>query len=94
MNTSRGPIVDEKALAQAIKDGQIAAAGIDVLEFEPKLAPGMSKLERIVMTPHIASATIEARAQMSQMVADNVLAVLGGQKPRDLIPEVPGTAKK
>lgn len=89
VNTSRGPIVDEKALGQAVKDGQIAAAGIDVLEFEPKLAPGLSKLERVVMTPHIASATIEARSQMSAMVADNVLSVLNGEKPRDVIPAAP-----
>lgn len=79
INTSRGPIVDEKALVSALKNKQIAGAGLDVFEFEPKLAPGLAKLPNVVMTPHTASATIEARQAMSKLAAENILAVLSGK---------------
>ncbi len=89
INTSRGPVVDEKALVQALKKKQIAGAGIDVYEFEPKLAPGLANLPNVVLTPHIASATIEARSEMSLDAAENILAVLHGKKPKMLLnPEV------
>lgn len=91
INTSRGPVIDEKALVQALQKKQIAGAGIDVYEFEPKLAPGLATLLNVILTPHIASATIEARSEMSIDAAENILAVLRGQKPKMLVnPEVYG----
>ncbi len=80
VNTSRGPVVDEKALVTALRRKQIAGAAIDVYEFEPKLSAGLAKLNNVVLTPHIASATIEARQAMSRIAAENILAVLGGKK--------------
>ncbi len=86
VNTSRGPVVDEKALAQALKKKQIAGAGLDVFEFEPKLAPGLDRLSNAVLTPHIASATYEAREEMSALAAKNIIAVLHGKKPLTPVP--------
>ncbi len=89
INTSRGPVIDEKALVQALKKKQIAGAGLDVYEFEPKLTAGLTNLQNVVLTPHIASATIEARSEMSLDAAENILAVLRGQQPKMLVnPEV------
>ncbi|EKD43913.1 MAG: hypothetical protein ACD_72C00075G0003 [uncultured bacterium] len=81
INTSRGPVIDEKALVTALKKKQIAGAAIDVYEFEPKMAPGLNKLDNIILTPHIASATIETRKKMSEIAATNIIAVLNGQTP-------------
>ncbi len=89
INTSRGPVIDEKALVQTLQNKQIAGAGLDVYEFEPKLSAGLTKLANVVLTPHIASATIEARSEMSMDAAENILAVLQGRKPKMLVnPEV------
>jgi D-3-phosphoglycerate dehydrogenase len=79
VNTSRGPVVDEVALVEALKNGGIRGAGLDVFENEPKLAPGLAELPNVIITPHTASATEEARAAMSEVAAKNVLAVLVGQ---------------
>ncbi len=84
INTSRGPIVDEKALVKALKNKQIKGAAIDVFEFEPKLAPGINKLDNVILTPHIASATEETRAKMAEVAAINIIAALSGQKPPNL----------
>ncbi|MBI2596110.1 D-glycerate dehydrogenase [Candidatus Daviesbacteria bacterium] len=81
VNTSRGPVVDEAALTQALKDHVIAGAALDVFENEPKLAPGLESLMNIVVTPHIASATIEARSAMGELAAKNIMAVLNGEPP-------------
>lgn len=81
INTSRGPVVDEKALAWALKNKVIFAAGIDVFEFEPQITPVLKKLDSIIMTPHTASATIEARNGMAVMAAKNIIAVLEGRAP-------------
>lgn len=81
VNTSRGPVVDEVALVEALKNKTIRGAGLDVFEGEPKLAPGLAELPNVVITPHTASATEEARAAMSRVAAGNVLAVLAGQPP-------------
>lgn len=81
INTSRGPVVDERALAWALKTGVIWGAGIDVFEFEPQITPALPKLDNIVMTPHTASATEEARDAMAVMAAKNILAVLEGNPP-------------
>ena len=89
INTSRGPVVDEKALVSALKKRQIAGAGLDVYEFEPKLAPGLTRLQNVVLTPHIASATIEARSEMAWDAVNNILAVLSGKKAAKTVnPEV------
>jgi glyoxylate reductase len=81
INTSRGPIVDEKALIAALQKKQIAGAGIDVFEFEPTIPKAMRKLRNVVITPHTASATIEARQAMSRFAAQNLIAVLSGKPP-------------
>lgn len=81
VNTSRGPVIDEAALVEALKNGVIRGAGLDVFEFEPKLAEGLKDLPNVVLTPHIASATEFARDEMSRIAAENIIAVLEGQTP-------------
>ncbi|OQA53226.1 MAG: putative 2-hydroxyacid dehydrogenase [candidate division WS2 bacterium ADurb.Bin280] len=76
VNTARGPIIDEKALAEALEQKEIFAAGIDVFEFEPEPVEKLKDLQNIIMTPHIASATHEAREAMSELVAQNIIEVL------------------
>ncbi len=88
VNTSRGPVVDEAALCAALKQGDIFAAGIDVWEHEPTLTPGLADLENIVITPHIASATIEARDNMSRVAAENIIKALMGEQPPNLVKPV------
>ena len=81
INTSRGPVVDEAALVAALRERRIAAAGFDVYENEPRLTPGLAELPNVVLLPHLGSATTVTRQKMSQMVAENVIAVLGGREP-------------
>lgn len=76
INTSRGPVVDEKVLVQALKGKGIAGAALDVFENEPKLAPGLTKLQNMVLTPHIASASKEAREAMAELAAKNLIVAL------------------
>lgn len=85
VNTSRGPIVDEKALLDTLKEKKIAGAALDVFEKEPELTPGLTDLENIVITPHIASATEGTRNKMSEMAAGNIAAGLEGQTPPNLV---------
>ncbi len=85
VNTSRGPVIDEKALVSALKNKQIAGAGLDVFENEPKLASGLTKLSNVILTPHIASATESARNEMSQMAAQNIIAFFEGKVPPNII---------
>ncbi len=85
INTSRGPIIDEKALVEVLKEKKIAGAALDVFENEPELTPGLAELENAVLTPHIASATKETRNKMAEMAANNVIAALEGQTPPNLI---------
>jgi glyoxylate reductase len=82
VNTSRGPVVDEAALADALEDGRIFAAGLDVYEEEPKVHPKLLELENVVLAPHIGSATIETRDRMATLAAENLRAVLGGEEPK------------
>ena len=89
INTSRGPVVDEKALVEALEKKHIAGAGLDVYENEPKLTPGLTKLKNAVLTPHTASATVEARTAMSELAAQNIIDVLQGRRAKFTInPEV------
>lgn len=86
VNTSRGPVIDEKALVAALKAKRIAAAGLDVYEFEPKLSPGLAKLPNVTLTPHTASATVETRDAMAKIAAQAIIDVLVGKSPSNLIP--------
>ena len=81
INTSRGPVIDEAALYHVLKENKIFGAGIDVFEREPKIYHGLEKLPNVVLTPHIASATIEARTAMAEIAANNVRSVLKTGKP-------------
>lgn len=85
INTSRGPVVDEAALVEALKNGVIKGAALDVFENEPKLSPGLAELENVILTPHLASATEETRSKMAEMAADNIIAALEGQEPPNLV---------
>ena len=85
INTARGPVVDENALVQALKNNRIAGAGLDVFENEPALAPGLAELDNIVIPPHIASATRETRGAMARIAAENVIAALEGRKPPTIV---------
>ena len=81
INTSRGPVLDEKALVKALRERRIWGAGLDVFEREPELEAGLSALENVVITPHLGSATIETRDNMGIVAADNMLAALAGEMP-------------
>jgi glyoxylate reductase len=82
INAARGPVVDEKALAAALKNKKIAGAAFDVYEHEPKLSPGLAQLQNVVLAPHLGSASIGTRDRMAIMAAQNLLAGLAGKTPR------------
>jgi glyoxylate reductase len=82
VNTSRGPVVDEDALADALAEGRIFAAGLDVYEEEPKVHPKLLELENAVLAPHIGSGSIETRNKMAALAAENLAAVLRGEQPK------------
>ncbi len=85
INTSRGPVIDEKALVSALQNKTIAGAGLDVFEFEPRLSAGLPKLSNVILTPHIASASIEARNQMSVIAAQNIIDFFDGKTPKNKV---------
>ena len=85
INTARGPVVDEKALAQALANHTIAAAGLDVYENEPDVEPELKTLPNVVLMPHVGSATLGTRTNMGLMVARNVEAVLAGNTPPNVV---------
>ena len=87
VNTSRGPVVDEAGLAQALAEGRIFAAGLDVYEEEPEVHPKLLELQNVVLAPHIGSASIETRDRMAALAAENIVAVLRGEEPKTPVKE-------
>ena len=85
INTARGPIVNEQALVDALKAGEIAGAGLDVFENEPAVHPGLLELDNAVLIPHLGSATVETRAAMADIAATNALAILAGNPAPNLV---------
>ena len=81
VNTSRGPVVDEAALAETLENKSIFAAGLDVYEEEPKVYPKLLELENVVLAPHVGSASIETRDKMAETAAENLRTVLNGEEP-------------
>jgi len=85
INTARGPIVDEKALVYALKEGWIGGAGLDVYENEPEVEPELLTMNQVVLVPHIASATTETRGQMGRIAARNIIQTLQGIRPENIV---------
>jgi gluconate 2-dehydrogenase len=90
VNIARGGIVDDAALAVALREKRIAAAGLDVFEGEPKVHPDLLTVPNVVLTPHIASATVPTRRAMADLAADNLIAYFGGKGPLTPVTPVPG----
>ncbi len=86
IHTARGKVVDDRALVDALRQGELAGAALDVYENEPELAGGMTELDNLLLLPHIGSASTDTRNRMALLVADNVLDALAGKKPRSLVP--------
>ena len=85
INTARGPVVDQEALAEALQQGRIRGAGLDVFEREPQVHPTLLTLPNVVLAPHIASASEATRRRMAEMAAENLLAALRGEVPPNLV---------
>ena len=85
VNTSRGAVIDEVALVEALRNKVIAGAGLDVFEHEPAITPGLIELSNAILTPHIASSTVEARGEMAEMSAQNIVDMSTGVKPTDMV---------
>jgi glyoxylate reductase len=89
VNTARGPVVDEAALARALREGWIAGAGLDVYEREPAVEAALLDLDNVVLLPHLGSATTRTRSEMSRVAAINLVAALRGERPPNPVnPEV------
>jgi glyoxylate reductase len=89
INASRGPVVDEKALVETLKSGRIAGAGLDVFEEEPRVPTDLLQMENVLLLPHIGSATFETREKMAWVAVNNILAILRGELPPNLLnPEI------
>ena len=86
IHTARGKVVNDKALVEALKEGEIAGAALDVYENEPALTEGMTEIENLMLLPHIGSASHETRNRMADLVVDNVLDALNDKSPRCLVP--------
>jgi lactate dehydrogenase-like 2-hydroxyacid dehydrogenase len=85
INASRGPVVDEVALVQALRERWIAGAGLDVYEHEPQLTAGLTELDNVTLAPHIASASVDTRTKMAVMAATNLLEALHGRRPANIV---------
>ena len=85
VNTARGPVVDEPAVARALREGWIASAGLDVFEREPQVHPDLLGVSNVVLAPHIASASVDTRRRMSIMAAENAIAAIQGRRPPNLV---------
>jgi glyoxylate reductase len=85
VNTSRGPVVDEGALAEALENKKIAGAALDVFEYEPKVHPALLSRKDVILTPHIASASLDTRTKMAVMAANNVVALFHGHRPPNVL---------
>lgn len=85
INVGRGPIIDEAALLQALKDDEIAGAALDVYEREPEVDDGFKILKNVILTPHVGNATVEARDAMAKIVADNVVLVDNDQPAKFVV---------
>jgi glyoxylate reductase len=85
VNTSRGPVIDEQALVEALKSGKLGGAGLDVFEFEPKVNPDLLRMDNVVLAPHIASASHATRERMATLAAENCIAGLVGKIPANLV---------
>ena len=89
INTSRGPVIDEKALVEALRTRKIGGAGLDVYENEPSLTPGLTELDNVILLPHVGSGTLETRIKIGTLAVENLIAGLEGRKPPNLVnPEV------
>ena len=89
INTSRGPVVDEKALVKALQESWISGAGLDVYEYEPKMVAGLKECKNTVLLPHLGSATNETRTNMGLICAENAAAIWQGTKPPQIVnPEI------
>ena len=89
INTSRGPVIEEVALVDALLAKKIAGAGLDVYEHEPQVSPALVAMANVVLTPHLGSAVFELREGMAHVVVDKIIAVIEGRRPPNCInPEV------
>ncbi|KKR63358.1 MAG: D-isomer specific 2-hydroxyacid dehydrogenase, partial [Candidatus Woesebacteria bacterium GW2011_GWA1_40_43] len=87
VNTARGPIVDESDLIEALDSGKLAGAALDVFESEPTISPKLISMPNVIMTPHIASATWEARNKMGEQAVTAIIDVINGAKPQNMVDE-------
>jgi glyoxylate reductase len=85
VNTARGPIIDEAAMIRALAKKQIAGAGLDVFEHEPKVAAQLRRMKNVVLTPHLGSAVAEVRERMANIVVDNIQALIDGRTPPNCV---------